>query len=276
MNFIIKRKVLISMLFIGLTMLGYISYKRLPIELFPNSQLPTLIVQVSSSLELDPNYIETHAIVPLEGAIGTLEGIEKIETNISSRSGTINLYYNQNANMKYANLRLQEKINQVKTTLPAEFRISVVKVDLTQTTSQFMELQIRGEGGVDRIRNITDQEISPELANITGIAGVQVYGGQAKSIEVRLNEKACKAYGITMSQVTNLLNNNGKDKTFVGTVKEGTNKLFVNVTSEYSDVNEIGNIAVKQNGSVTLKDIADINFGVKEQTSYSRINGLRQ
>ena len=274
MNFIIKRKVLICMFFIGLTMLGYVSYKRLQVELFPNSQLPTLIVQVTTTLELDPNYIESKAIIPLEGAIGTLEGIEKIESNITSRSGTIILYYNQNANMKYANLKLQEKINVVKTTLPAEFKITVVKIDLTQITSQFMELQIRGEGGIDRIRNVTDEEISSELQNITGIAGVQIYGGQQKSIEVRLNEKACKAYGITMGQVTNLLNNNGKDKTFVGSVKEGNNKFFVNVTSEYTDVKDIGNIIVKPNGSVTLKDIAEIIFGVKEQTSYSRVNGL--
>jgi len=262
------------MLFIGITMLGYISYKQLPVELYPNSQLPTLIVQVSTSLELDPNYIENQAIVPLEGAICTLEGIEKIESSITSRSGTIVLFYNQNAKMKYANLKLQEKINLVKATLPAEFRITVVKIDLTQTSSQFMELQIRGSGGIDRIRNITDKEITPDLENINGIAGVTVYGGQQKSIEIRLNEKACKAYGISMSQVTSLLNNNGKEKTFVGSVKEGTNKLFVNVTSDYTDVKDIGNIIVKQNGSVTLKDIADIFFGVKEQTSYSRINGL--
>jgi len=181
------------MFFIGLTLLGYVSYKRLPIELFPNSQLPTLIVQVTTSLEMDPNYIESKAIVPLEGAIGTLESIEKIESNITSRSGTIILYYNQNANMKYSNLKLQEKINVVKATLPSEFKITVVKIDLTQITSQFMELQIRGAGGIDRIRNITDEEITPELENITGIAGVQVYGGQQKSIEVRLNEKACKS-----------------------------------------------------------------------------------
>jgi multidrug efflux pump subunit AcrB/ABC-type multidrug transport system ATPase subunit len=274
MNFIIKRKVLICMLFIGLTMLGYVSYKRLPVELLPNSQLPTLIVQVTTTLELDPNYIESKAVIPLEGAIGTLEGIEKIESNITSRSGTIILYYNQSANMKYANLKLEEKINSVKTTLPAGFMIAVVKVDLTQITSQFMELQVRGEGGIDRIRNITDKDISPELQNITGIAGVQIYGGQQKSIEVRLNEKACRAYGITMSQVTNLLNNNGKDKTFAGSVREGTDKFFVNVTSEYTDVKDIGDIIVKPNGSVTLKDIAYIIFGVKEQTSYSRVNGL--
>jgi len=72
-----------------------------------------------------------------------------------------------------------------------------------------MELQIRGEGGIDRIRNITDEEITPELENITGIAGVQVYGGQQKSIEVRLNEKACKAYGITWHR-SQISEHNGK------------------------------------------------------------------
>src|SRR5674476_813365 len=114
MDFILKRRIFISMLFIGLTMLGYVSYKKLSVELFPNAQLPTLIVQVGTQLEMDPSYIETQAIIPIEGAIGTLEGIEKIESNISSRYGTIMIYYNQNANLKYANLKLQEKIDIVK------------------------------------------------------------------------------------------------------------------------------------------------------------------
>ena len=195
MNFVLKRRVLISMLFLGLSLLGFVSYKRLSVELFPNAQLPTLIVQVGTPLELDPSYIETQAIIPIEGAIGTLEGIERIESNISSRYGTIMIYYNQKADLKYANLKLQEKIDIVKNTIPEEFIINVIKIDLEQLTNQFMELQVRGEGGIDRIRNIADREIKPEFENIDGIAGVQVYGGQENSIEVRLNEKACKAYG---------------------------------------------------------------------------------
>jgi multidrug efflux pump subunit AcrB/ABC-type multidrug transport system ATPase subunit len=274
MDFIIKRRILISMLFIGLTMLGYVSYKKLSVELFPNAELPTLIVQVGSQLEMDPSYFETQAIIPLEGVIGTLEGIEKIESNISSRSGTIMIYYNQNADLKYANLKLQEKINVIKGSLPPEFIINVIKIDLTQLTNQFMELQVRGEGGTDRIRNIADRDIKPEFENIDGIAGVQVYGGQENSIEIRLNEKACDAYGISMNQVRSLLTSNGMDKTFVGRVADGNNKLFVNVTSEYTDVTEIGNLIIKQKGPILLRDIAEIFFGVKEQSSYSRVNGL--
>jgi multidrug efflux pump subunit AcrB len=163
MNFILKRRILISMLFIGLTMLGYVSYKKLSVELFPNAELPFLIVQVATPLEVDPSYIETQAIIPIEGVIGTLEGIEKIESNINSRSGIITIYYNQNADLKYANLRLQEKIDAVKSSIPVEFIINVIKIDLKQLTNQFMDLQVRGEGGIDRIRNIADREIKPEL-----------------------------------------------------------------------------------------------------------------
>jgi multidrug efflux pump subunit AcrB/ABC-type multidrug transport system ATPase subunit len=274
MDFILKRRILISMLFIGLTMLGYVSYKKLSVELFPNAQLPTLIVQVGTPLEMDPSYIETQAIIPIEGAVGTLEGIEKIESNISSRYGTIMIYYNQNADLKYANLKLQEKIDILKSSIPTEFIINVIKIDLEQLTNQFMELQVRGEGGIDRVRNIADREVKPEFENIDGIAGVQVYGGQENSIEVRLNEKACKANGISMGQIRNLLNNNGASKTFAGKVVDGNNELFVNVTSEYTDVKEIGNIMVKAAGPVLLRDVAEIFFGVKEQNSYSRVNGL--
>jgi multidrug efflux pump subunit AcrB len=274
MDFILKRRILISMLFIGLSMLGFISYKKLSLELIPNFQLPGMVVQVGTMLETDPSYIESQAIIPIEGAIGTLEDIEKIESNISSRYGIIYIYFTQNANLKYANLKLQEKIDIVRNSIPTEFIVNVMKVDLEQMTNQFMALQVRGEGGVDRIRNIADREIGPKFENIDGIAGVQVYGGKENSIEVRLDEKACKANGITMGQISSLLNNSGMNKTFAGKVVDGSNEYFVNITSEYTSVTDIGSIIVKKDGPILLRDIAEIFYGVKEETSYSRVNGM--
>ena len=274
MDFILKRKVLISMLFIGLSVLGYVSYKKLAVELLPNAEFPTLIVQVGSPIEVDPSYIESQAIIPLEGAIGTLGDVEKIESNITSRYGTIFIYYVKNADLKYANLKLQEKIDLIRSSLPQEFLVNVIRIDLEQLTSQFMTLQVRGEGGVDRIRNIADREIRPELENIDGIAGVQVYGGQENAIEVRLNRRACKSLGITMNQISSLLNNNGREKTFAGKVIDGSRELYVNITSSYTDVKDIGNIIVRQDGPVLLRDVAEIFYGVKEQSTISRVNGL--
>lgn len=274
MDFILKRKTLISMLFIGLTLLGYISYGRLKVELYPNAQLPTLIIQVSTTIQVDPSYIETYAIIPVEGAVGTLENIEKIESNVTSRGGTVIIYYTQKANLKYAYLKLQEKVNLLSGTLPAEFMLNIIRVDLDQINTMFMELQVRGTGGVDRVRNIADREIKTALENIDGIAGIEIYGGRESSIEVRLNEEACRAHNITLSRVRSAISSNSSDKVFAGKVYDTDRELFVNISAENRDVTDIGNIILIEQGPVRLKDVAEIFFGVKEETSYSRVNGL--
>ena len=109
------------MLFIGLTLLGYISYKNLPVELIPNAELPILIINVASPLEVDPKYMENEAIVPLEGVIGALEGIERIESTASSQRGMIYISFTQKTNIKYAYLKLQERVESIKPQLPDGF-----------------------------------------------------------------------------------------------------------------------------------------------------------
>jgi len=80
MKFIINSKIFISMLFLGLTIVGYVSYRNLPVELIPNAELPMLFVQIQSRIEVDPKYMESQVVIPIEGAIGTMGGIESIES----------------------------------------------------------------------------------------------------------------------------------------------------------------------------------------------------
>ena len=272
MNFIINRKVLISMLFFGLSMMGYFSWKNLSMELFPNAELPMLYVQVSSQQEVDPKYMESQAIVPLEGAIGTLQGIENMESTAESRRGSIMVEFNKNVNFKYTYLKVQEKIDEIKASLPEQFRVTVVKVDLTQMNNQFMQLQVLGGGGVDRVRNVTDLKIKAELENIDGIAGVNIYGGREKSVEIQLDMDVCEAYNITAATIRGKISANYKARAFAGNVYEANKLYFVQVTSEFDDLKEISELVIAP-GPILLKDVAKVYFGTKEETSYSRVNG---
>jgi len=273
MNFIIKRKVLIAMLFTGLSMLGYFSYKQLPVELIPNANLPMLFVQVGTGIEVDPRYMESQAIIPLEGVAGSLEGVEKISSTAGQQRGSIEISFEQGTNIKYAYLKLAEKVEEVKKDLPAEFQIQVLKFDMEQLNNMFMTVQVRGSGGVDRVRQITENEILDKFQNIEGIANAAVFGGREKSIEILLRDDVCKSYGISPSEVRSVLNQNNNSRTFAGKVIENDKMHFVNVVSEYTDIKELHELVVKKQGDIRLKDIAYISFGVKEQTSYSRVNG---
>jgi len=272
-RFIINRKTLTSMLFLALTMLGIISYRQLPVELIPNAELPFLFVQIMSTQDVDPAYLETQVVIPVEGAITTLQGIDKIETFVERRRASIIVYFNERVKLKYAYLRLEEKVAVIRATLGDEFNIQVLKVDTEQISNMFMGLQVRGGGGLDRVRYIVDRDISNELENIDGIASVEIFGGRQKSIEIVLNEDACRAHNVTGGRIRSLITQNSQVKDYVGQLYGSDKHYFVNVVADFTDVSQLEDIIVNTDGPVRLKDIADVYFGVKEQTSLSRING---
>lgn len=261
------------MLFLGLTIVGYVSYRSLPVELIPNAELPMLFVQIQSRIEVDPKYMENQAVIPIEGAIGTLGGIESIESSLNNRSATIQVNFEQNVDTKYTFLKLQEKIDQVTDNIDENFIVTVNKVDIQQLSNQFMELQVRGEGGTDRLRNIVDKEILATIENTSGIASVTIFGGNERSIEVTYDLAACEAYGITPSQLRSAISQNSRNRVFTGYLHDSKKQYFVHVTAEYDNVTDIENIVVAD-GPVYLKDVAEVYFGIKEKTTISRVNGL--
>lgn len=269
---LINRKVLISMLFIGLTMMGLFSYKYLLMELYPDAEYPTLSVSITSNTELDPKYIGTQAAIPVEGVISGMEDVEEIKTNITNRNASITVSFSKNTNIKYAYLKLEERIKTLSKNLPEEFTVRVNKAGGNKASNQFMSLRVLGDEDVDYVRNITDADIAPVLENTDGVAAVTVMGGRQKSIEILLDQEKCKALNITTSQVSSLISRNMSEKTFAGSVYQNTKRFFVNVTAEYLQTEDLGNIVVAD-GPVLLQDIADIHFGIKEEESYSRANG---
>jgi multidrug efflux pump subunit AcrB/ABC-type multidrug transport system ATPase subunit len=272
MDFIIKRKILISMLFLGLSMLGYVSWKNLSMELTPNAELPVLYVSVTCNQEVDPKFMESQAIIPLEGAIGTMQGIQDMQSSCQSRRGSIMVTFNKNVNFKYTYLKLQEKISEIKASIPTQFVVTLVKVDMNLLNSQFMQLQVRGSGGIDQVRNITDLKIKPDLQNIDGIAAANIFGGHEKTIEIQLDMDVCDAYKITPNTIRNKISQNYRTRAYAGDVYGSNLKYTVQVTSEYDNLSQLENLVIAT-GPILLKDVAKVYFGVKEQTSYSRVNG---
>ncbi len=260
------------MLFVALSLLGIVSYNYLPVELYPNTELPVLFVQIAGQTESDPKYVEQEAVIPMEGVVGTIEGIEKIESRVNPGRATISIYLTKEVDFKYAYLKLAEKVEASQHLLPDDYQATVMKIDMDQFTNQFMSIQVLGEGDVDRVRAITDEKITDKIESIDGVAGVEVYGGRQKTVEITLNEDKLEGMGITTSEVRRKIQNNEGSKTFAGRVEDQGQYLFVNVEGEYNNIGDLENVVIKEEGPVLLKDIADIVFGVKEQTSYSRVN----
>jgi len=273
LKFVINRKILVSMLFLGLSLLGLISYHQLQLEMMPEIEYPYLIVRINSSVEMNPQYFEEQAIIPLEGAVSSVEGLSEIESNIQRNRGTIYAYFNPDINIEYTYIKLQERINEIVKSIPEEFSVQLMKVDTERLSNMFMRLQVLGSGGLERLRSVIEEDVLDELESIDGISHAEVTGGQVKAMEIVLNSDAAKAYNMTPARIRNLIRRNNQSKTFVGHAYDKNKHYFVNLISEFDDIKNIENIIIDSNGPVFLRDIADITFGLKEQTTISRVNG---
>ena len=263
------------MIFVAATLLGIVSYKHLKMEIFPNAELPMLFIQVSSQIDLTPEYMEQEAIVPVESMVAGLENIESIESTAGRRQGAVMITYEERTDLKYAYLKLDEQIAALRGSLPDEFSLQVVKIDLESSDNTLMSLQARGSGGIDRVRNYVDQHILPELENIEGVAAVNVFGGRQKSVDIILNEAACDAYNISPSHVRNIISSNMNFRQYGGLVKEEGRRFFIYLNAEYEDISQIEDLIVGRGSyPVKLKDIAEIFYGEKEEETISRVNGL--
>jgi len=274
-RFIINRPVLVLMILAALCLLGGISYLQLPMELLMSVELPMLIVQVMPIRDADPAYFEDKAIVPLEGVISSMEGIDQIETFIEQRRTVVIVSYNQNVDIKYAYLNLELAVDELEKSVGDEFRFFVWKIDTEQLSNLFMSIQVRGDETLDYLRQLTDREIVPEFQKVDGIANVEVYGGRQRSITVNLDETTLESYNLTVSQISNIIAAGNVNRTFAGHVYNNDKQHFVTVSSEFHDPDDLGSVVIKADGPLYLKDIAEIEDGGKEETSISRVNGKR-
>lgn len=272
--FLIDRPVLVSMLLIGACLLGGVSYTRLPVELIPFAELPMLVVYVGSASEGDPHYLEQQAVIPLESAIASLEEIERIESYIQPRQATLFVYYAPSSRQQYAYLKLQERVDATRPQLGDAFQALVWKIDTEQLANQFMSLQARGSGSLDQIRHVVDQRVVRDLEQIDGVANVAVYGGRQRSIEVRLDEDLLRSHGLTISQVASRLSQSARPRRYLGKTVDQDRAYFVNLTTEYTSLDDLGQTVIEPNGSLRLEQLAAIVDGGAERETIARVNGM--
>ncbi|MFI3269635.1 MAG: efflux RND transporter permease subunit [Rikenellaceae bacterium] len=275
MRFLIERKITISMLFIALTFLGYISYRQLSMELLPKANAPRCSVNINGTSNYDPKYLEAEVIVPLEGIVAQCSGVQEITSTVNSYKSTIDIEFKPNVNIKSAYIRLSELVNEFAGGLPDEFNVWTTSAgSQNMINDEFMALRVKGDYDVDEILAITESEVEERLANIEGIVDVVVYGGRGKSVEIELIPELCDALKITTKKVSSALTNAGDERIFAGYVTNGADENSIFIDGGYSSVAMIGNVVVAD-GPVFLKDIASITSSLKEPTTISRLDGER-
>jgi HAE1 family hydrophobic/amphiphilic exporter-1 len=279
-RFSIKNPVTVSMIVLGVLLLGFISFSRLGTNLMPEIDNPRLFVEINAG-ERPPSEIEKQLVSPIEALIVRQKGVDNVASRIMAGQAQITISYTWKNDMDQAFLELQKALSPYSARNEVEeLRISrfdpnadpVLQIALTDSLNNDM----------NQLRLLVENQLRPDLVRIEGVAEVVLAGEREMILEVQTNPNQLQAYGISLSQITNTINRYNQTVSG-GNIEEKGQRYIVRGSSAINKPSDLGELVIKMVGSdansntvgspVRLKDVASIQRREGKPDNMVGING---
>ncbi|MGE0885815.1 MAG: efflux RND transporter permease subunit [Blastocatellales bacterium] len=267
----VNRPITVYMIIAVLVLLGAISFSKLPVDLMPDVQNPTLSVRAEYP-GVAPEEIENLVTRPLEASLSAAPGIYRINSTSSEGNSSIRIQFDWSVNIDEAANEIRTRLDRTRGVLPeGVLPPTIFKFD----TSQFpiMYLAVSGDMDPRDLRTLLEKDIQPRLERIPGVAAVDIRGGLRREIQVTLSVEKLRSYNLSVNQINNVLRNENQNRP-VGPMEEGKYEVLLRTQGEFQNVEEIKNVVVASRNGVPiyLKDIANVSDTHEEIRQVVRVD----
>ena len=270
--FCLSRRPIVALGLVLFTLAGFIAFKMLNIEAYPNPT-PVILEITAQAPGLSAEEMERYYTIPMEIGLYTTPGIDVIRsTSFYGLSFVrVNFKYGVDYNFAYAqaSVAMQQNVS-----LPGGL---VATIQANSSTGEIYRYEVVGPKhfGITNLRTVQDWIVARRLLTIPGIAAINSWGGPTKEFEVAVDPHKLEAYNVTVPQVLTALGNGninvgGREIRIgqqsinirgVGLIDDGGND---DLRQGYK-VDDIQNIVLAQSGGVPVlvRDVAKVSVGFR-------------
>ncbi|GHT86005.1 multidrug ABC transporter [Spirochaetia bacterium] len=262
--------------------LGIFALTSMPIDLLPEINPPYVVV-LTSYTGAGPEEVERSVTRNLESALSSVSALKKLTSTSSKGSSMIMLEFNYGTDLADAANSIRDALERVRRYLP-EGADSPMIFKLDPSMMPIMGLQVTGNRSPEELRQIAEDTIIPRIEQTPGVASASVNGGREKIIRVEVAQNRLEAYGLTVTQIQQMLAGNNAQIS-AGSITEGGMNYILTTMGEYTSLDQIKDTVISYKGgglvngqvelprNIYLRDIADVFEGYKDQTSAVFVNG---
>lgn len=271
----IKRPIFITCLIILMLALGYLSFKKLPVDLFPNITFP--IVTITTQYPgAGPKEVETLISKVLEEEISTLPGINNLSSTSQEGQSTVIAEFTLETDVKYAEQQIRDRVSSAKGKLPHEVKEPVIR-RIDPADQPILMLTLTANLPEDKLYDLADLKIKPKLEQISNVGLVEITGGRKREIHVELNRDTLKAHELSASRVVSAIGATGTN-TPVGKIDRDQLEVVIRTIGEFNSFKDIENTIVNFAGNdvpIKISEIATVRDGLQDEKSRSYLNGKK-
>lgn len=268
----VTRPVAMSCFIIMLVLFGLTSYRQLGLDAFPDVEIPYVTITTVYP-GASPAEIEVDVAKRIEDAVGTIDGLKTMKTTCMENVCQILLEFRLGQSVDIAAMDVRERIDKIRNDLPAAAEApEILKFDPNATP--VVTLMLTGDLPIDTIYDYADEELSDRLSTISGVAEVQIAGGEPLELRITLDKRKLSACGLNVVQVLKKLSE-GNVKVPVGRIRQGVQEVNVTYDSEFRNFEDLGalEIGTFQKRRIYLRDVAKITMESEEKRSLAFFDG---
>ncbi|MFT4204825.1 MAG: efflux RND transporter permease subunit [Chitinophagaceae bacterium] len=222
-----------------------------------------------------PKDIEEYVVKPMEKKIYALEDIKRIRTSIQDGLAALSVEYEYNVNVDNKYQELVREVNALRSQLPSDIYSLEVK-KFVPSDVNILQIALVSENASRNTINTTAQHLQDELEKIPDLKNVEIQGLSDRTIRVDVQLEKLAQMKIPVTFVADALQSEVASIPG-GSVNEGTKTFNVKTNNTFQNIDEIKNVVVisRGQGTVLLKDIANVYFDYAPETHITRLNGHR-
>ncbi|HUX12233.1 MAG TPA: efflux RND transporter permease subunit, partial [Spirochaetia bacterium] len=185
-RFSVGRYVLSIGIFVSIVVFGIVSLLGLGVDLFPNINIPVVVVSTSYT-GATPSVVDQQVTQVIENAVSTVSGITDMNASSSQGSSRVILSFDISVDKNSVANQVATHVSAAVRGLPTGAGTPIVRT-FDPNSQPILEFGISG-GATDltTISNYATNVLAPQLERIDGVANVQIDGAPTRSFQVLLN-----------------------------------------------------------------------------------------
>ena len=250
---------------------GYASYLAIPIEMYPDVQMPMVVTTIIHE-GISPEDAERLLAKPAELELKTVDGIVEVTSFSSEGAATIMTEFDINFETSAALAEVRESINRAKARFPQSTEEPIIQ-EMSAVSLPIVQIAIGGEGVPERTLLRIAEDLQREIELVPQILEAPMVGNREELLEAVINPSKLETYGIPNSAIVQTVTSNNR-LIAAGQVDTGQGSFSVKVPGLIEDADDLFNLplASTERGVLTVSDIAEVRRTFKDATRYSYAN----
>ncbi len=271
----VRQPVFIASIVILLCALGLLALIKLPIDLYPDVNFPTIVV-VTIYPGAGPQEVESAVSRVLEEQVATIAGIKKISSQNREGISLVIAEFDLKSNLDYVEQQVRAKVTNALRLLPDDVDPPITR-KVSPSDSPILGIALQADMTDAEIYDLAKERISPQFEQVDQVGQVDILGGRQREIHVQLDHRKLVAADISASSVVGALATAGRNIP-IGKISSGNRENSFRTLAEFKTLEEISNTVLRATDMsypVTIGRLATITDSLQDETSRSRFNGQK-